>query len=515
MENAVVYARYSSHNQTEQSIEGQLAAARKYAETKGYSIIHEYCDRAKTGTNDNREAFQEMLHDCQTHTFSVIIVWKVDRFGRNREEITFNKYRAKKHGVRVEYIAENISEGPEGVILEAVLEGMAEYYSLQLSQNVKRGHLESAKKYRSVGGRAPLGYKTNEKGEYVIDDDTAPIVKLIYSKYASGETMADIIRYLNANGYRNCKNMLFTKNSLPTILSNEKYIGTYRFRDLVYEENVIPAIIDRDLFYEVQRLKQVNRRKPSRKWKYSDYLLTEKLFCGECGRPIIGKSGYGKMKVKYGYYTCLGKIEKICTLKPSRKEWLEELVLREIVNMISEKETLEYIVNLVWSYYQEQEEQDSELERLEIKLKEVNQAMLNIVKSVERGMPYELVSERLGELEQEKELYTRLIGEKKLHEKFKLTKEHIEYFMKQFVNMNYTDRSCQKRLIQCFVNKIYLYHNKVIVAINCVNENQRLISIDDIEKAHSSVLPCAPNQELANSKRTFVCNGSLVLEIYL
>ena len=119
---AVVYARFSSSKQQETSIEGQLAAAHKYAETKGYTIIREYCDRAKTGTNDNREEFQRMLSDTAKHQFTVIIVWKVDRFGRNREEITFNKYRAKKNGVRVEYVAENVVEGPEGVILESVLE---------------------------------------------------------------------------------------------------------------------------------------------------------------------------------------------------------------------------------------------------------------------------------------------------------------------------------------------------------------------------------------------------------
>ena len=96
----------------------------------------------------------------------------------------------------------------------------------------------------------------------------------------------------------------------------QKYAGTYRFRDLVYKENAIPAIITKEQFDEVQRMKQLNRRKPSRKWNYSDYLLTEKLFCGVCGRPVIGKSGYGKLKVKYEYYTCLGKIEKICELKP-------------------------------------------------------------------------------------------------------------------------------------------------------------------------------------------------------
>lgn len=156
--NAVVYARYSSHSQNEQSIDGQLAAARAYAEARGYTIIHEYIDRAMTGRNDNRDEFQQMLSDCAKKQFQVIIVWKVDRFGRNREEITFNKYRAKKHGVRVEYVAENLPDSPEGVILESVLEGMAEYYSLQLSQNIRRGYRENAKRCKYAGGRIPLGY---------------------------------------------------------------------------------------------------------------------------------------------------------------------------------------------------------------------------------------------------------------------------------------------------------------------------------------------------------------------
>ena len=92
---------------------------------------------------------------CPTqHEFSVIIVWKVDRFGRNREEITFNKYRCKKNDVRVEYIAEAVPDSPEGVILESVLEGMAEYYSLQLAQNIRRGIRASAEKCQAIGGLA-------------------------------------------------------------------------------------------------------------------------------------------------------------------------------------------------------------------------------------------------------------------------------------------------------------------------------------------------------------------------
>lgn len=157
---AVVYARYSSHSQGEQSIEGQLSNARDYAAAHGYTIVHEYVDRAKSGRTDNRAEFQQMLKDTAKRQFSVIILWKVDRFGRNREEIAINKMKCRKNGVRVEYVAETIPDSPEGVILESVLEGFAEYYSLQLSQNIRRGRAESAEKCQSLGGNRPLGYKT-------------------------------------------------------------------------------------------------------------------------------------------------------------------------------------------------------------------------------------------------------------------------------------------------------------------------------------------------------------------
>ena len=119
--NAVVYARFSCHKQGEQSIEGQLTAAYQYAASHGYTIIHEYIDRAMTGRNDDREQFQQMLRDTAKRQFEAIIIWKIDRFGRNREEIAFNKYRCKKNGVKVLYTAESIPDTPEGIILEAVL----------------------------------------------------------------------------------------------------------------------------------------------------------------------------------------------------------------------------------------------------------------------------------------------------------------------------------------------------------------------------------------------------------
>ena len=173
-----------------------------------------------TGRTDNRDAFQQMLNDCAKRKFQVIIVWKVDRFGRNREEITFNKYRAKKNGVRVEYVAESLPDTAEAVILESVLEGMAEYYSLQLSQNIKRGYLENAKKCKYAGGRVPFGYKLDEEKHFIPDPSTAPVVCSIFRAYADGATVTEIINDLNAKGIKTSQKEPFTKNSLGTLLKN-------------------------------------------------------------------------------------------------------------------------------------------------------------------------------------------------------------------------------------------------------------------------------------------------------
>ena len=229
--NAVVYARFSSHKQGEQSIEGQVAEAERFAQSHGLTIIHTYADRAQTGRNDNREQFQLMLADATKHKFDAVIVWKTDRIGRNKEEIALNKYHLKKNGIKIYYVAEAIPDTPEGIILESVIEGMAAYYSEQLSQNTKRGQRASAAKAKSIGGHCPLGYTVDSDKKYVIDPKSAPIVKLIYDLYSKGKTIAQIINILNEQGHRTSTNKPFTHNSLRTVLKNEKYIGIYTYID--------------------------------------------------------------------------------------------------------------------------------------------------------------------------------------------------------------------------------------------------------------------------------------------
>ena len=487
-ENAVVYARFSSHKQGEQSIDGQLSAARAYADARGYTIIHEYIDRAMTGRNDNRDEFQEMLSDCGKKQFSVIIVWKVDRFGRNREEITFNKYRAKKHGVRVEYVAENMGEGPESVILESVLEGMAEYYSLQLSQNIRRGNRENAKRCKFTGGRVPLGYKIDADQNFTVDPETAPLVRRIYTMYAEGWTIAEIIQQLNAEGLRTSTGGPFTKNSLRTVLTNEKYIGIYDFKNgEIRIEDGIPAIIDKDIFYKVQKLLRANQSAPAARWNKTDYLLTNKLFCGTCGAPMVGESGKSVTGAKYSYYLCSNhKRGNKCSRKAIRQDLIEPYVLEKTQQLILDDDVISFIVENVWDYYQKQDQTRDKITALQAQLTEIEKAVNNLMRAIEAGLPLtEMTKNRLSELDAQRTAINTALAQTQLDGGFRLQKDHIQFFLEQFRDLDYTDRECQKRLIDVFVNSIYVKDDELIINFNFSGGNATL-SFTDFKAADAA-----------------------------
>ncbi len=323
MENAVIYARYSSHNQTENSIEAQVAEAKSYASRKHYNIVEVFADRAKTGTNDQRAEFQRMLSATEKHSFSVIIVWKVDRFGRNREEIALNKYKCKKNGVRVEYVAENISEGPEGVILESVLEGFAEYYSRQLSQNIKRGLTNKAKKGEFIGGRIPFGYRI-ENGHYVVNEDEAKKIKEVFKLFNSGLSYKDIERRIGIPYY-----------NVRLYIHNKTYcVGTLIRLGSPVE---VPQIISKEEY----NMAEARFNNYTRKTKREKYLLTGKLFCGFCGSKY---NGTGNKDERYSYYrsTCH------CCKKRIRKDDINEYVINKVNEIIKSDDNIDKLTDKVY-----------------------------------------------------------------------------------------------------------------------------------------------------------------------
>lgn len=481
---AVVYARFSSHRQGEQSIEGQLAEAYRYAAAHGLTIIHEYIDRAMTGRNDNRDAFQQMLKDTAKKQFDTIILWKIDRFGRNREEIAFNKYRCKKNGVKVVYVAESIPDSPEGVILESVLEGMAEYYSLQLSQNILRGQRASAEKCQSTGGNRPLGYLTDpQTKKFVIDPQTAPTVRMVFDMYAKGSTVTEIIGELNAKGLRTLRGGKFTKNSLHSMLKNEKYIGVYTYKDQVRIEGGVPAIVDRETFAKVQEMLKVNKRAPAHAWSRADYILSDKLFCGHCGSNMIGESGTSKSGKKHNYYICSKrKREHACDKKAVRQDWIEELVLNKVVELLYNDEVLNFIADAVWEYYGRVQTEDNTEMVLRTRLAEIDKAQANIMKAIEAGLFNQATKKRMEELDVQRQEIEVELANIELIKTWQISREYIMVFLKEMRDKNLEDRECQKQLIDTFINAVFVYDDKITLTFNYSNSDIHTITFTEVER---------------------------------
>ena len=258
---AVIYARFSSEKQNEASIEGQLRECMDYANFNNIEVIGNYIDRAQSAKTDNRPNFQKMIKDSYKRMFDCIIVWKLDRFARNRYDSAYYKNVLKKNGVRVISAKESISQGADGILLESILEGYAEYYSAELSEKVKRGMTENALKAKSNGVRPPFGYYVDDTDHYQIDETLAPIVKEIFTLYLDGMRVNDIAKHLNERGIKH-KGFEMKYNAVFRILTNRKYIGEYKFGDIVIP-NAIPAIIDEATFNSVQQRMARNKKAPA------------------------------------------------------------------------------------------------------------------------------------------------------------------------------------------------------------------------------------------------------------
>ena len=322
--NVVIYARFSSHSQTEQSIEGQLKVCYEYAEQNHYTIIGEYIDRAVSGKYDNRAEFQRMISDSEKHAFEGILVYQLDRFARNRYDSAIYKSKLKKNGVRVLSARENITDDASGILVEGVLESMAEYFSAELSQKIHRGMEINAQKCLSNGSTPGLGFKVDKDRHFYVDEDEAKIVREIFERYASGETKAEIVKDLKRRKIKTSLGNDFTYNSLSRMLSNKRYIGVYMYKGQETPGGM-PRILDDDLFYKVQDILNKNKKAPARTHGEGEYLLTTKLFCGHCKNMMVGYGGTSKTGKQYHYYICKEARKKRCdkTIVSKRKSRTE------------------------------------------------------------------------------------------------------------------------------------------------------------------------------------------------
>ena len=343
--NIVIYARFSCHSQTEQSIEGQLKVCYEYAEQNHYTVIGEYIDRAQSGKYDNRSEFQRMISDSEKHTFEGVLVYQLDRFARNRYDSAIYKSKLKKNGVRVLSAKENITDDASGILVEGILESMAEYYSAELSQKINRGLAINAAKCLSTGSNPGLGYKVDSERRFHVDEEEAKIVREIYERYASGESKSEIVRDLQRRKVKTSLGNDFSFTSLTNLLRNKRYIGIYKYKD-IETPGGMPRILEDDLFYKVQEILEKNKRAPARTRGEGEYLLTTKLFCGHCKNMMIGYCGTGKYGAKYHYYICKEVRKKRCDKKIISKKLIEDRVIEECLKLLTD-ENIHFIAKKV------------------------------------------------------------------------------------------------------------------------------------------------------------------------
>lgn len=473
MKKAVIYARYSCSGQTEQSIEGQLRVCREYAKSNDMLIMGEYIDRAMTGTNDARPNFQRMIKDSNKREWDVVLVYKLDRFSRNKYDSAINKHALKLNDVRVVSATEHIPDSPEAVVFESMLEGMAQYYSEELSQKVHRGLAESYRKGNFTGGYQVLGYDTIDK-KCVVNETEAEIICEVFTKYAGGYTAKAIADELTARGVRGKRNRVLTAQQILWFLGNTKYNGKIRHGDTIYE-NIYPKIIDDRLWAAVQEIRAENLRAPSRKKDAYNYILSGKVVCGYCKENIVGISGTGKMGVTYYYYACLSRRRKIaeCKAKSISKQELEDIVVQTTWKLLANEETVAFIADAIVKLHEKNARECSQRKGLEAERAAALKASDNLIAAMEQGIITEQTKKRLKELEEEIARLDFAIEEEKQRTYSYLTVEMVTQYLHGAIYGDIDDMGVKKLLVKHFIREVQVYNDHILIVYSYTNDSPK------------------------------------------
>lgn len=454
---AVIYARYSSDSQTEQSIDGQLRVCEEYAKRNDILVLAKYIDRAMTGTNDLRPDFQRMIKDSARKEWNYVLVYKLDRFSRNKYENTIHKNTLKKNGVKVLSAMENIPDSPEGTILESLLEGMSQYYSEELSQKVKRGMRENRAKGYHQGGVLPYGYKTENK-KIVIDEEKAEIVRYIFEQYSLGVIVADIIKALTSMGVL-CRGKPFARNTIYGILKNIKYSGVYYYGNERID-NMYPQIVPTDIF-EIVRAK-AKQNATGKKSVKTVYLFRHKLKCGYCGSSISAETGTARNGEVKRYYKCLGRkvYHNGCEQNIHSKKELEEAVMTAIRKEFSKPQTINVIVKNLLKMQDRYFAENQRLNTLKREKSKVDKALDNVMAAIEQGIVSKTTNKRLHELEEQQEMLEKEILIEKSKTAVKVPEQTIREYYEEAIKLE------DNMIINYFIKEIILYNDRVEIHIN-------------------------------------------------
>lgn len=446
---AVIYARYSSHNQREESIEDQVRICQQKAEDDGYEVIRVYADKAISGTTDKRPDFLRMISHAERHDFTRVYIYKTDRFARSRYDSAIYKSKLRKNGVEVVCACESIPEGPDGIILESVLEGMAEWYSANLSQNVKRGLDGNARKGKA-NGVTKFGLTINKEGYYEINEPEAQMLRDAAKAWIGGQTLRQIADTI-CLPFKSLHGKRITPGRLSFAFRDEKYRGVNVWNG-IRVEGAIPRVFDEELCKQLDE--KIANDGRSRRKKNGAYMLSGILF-DRNGNPFWGNSGRNHDGKKYNYYRCYE------TGETYPQEEVEGKVVLAVSELLSDENLADKVADLVIQAQEDAmcEEVDQEIaleKRLDSIVREINK-LIDLVAKTE--VTDEIVS-KLNALQEDKVEISAELDEVKRRAPI-LTKDHVLFWLKQA-----REKKDPRELIPGFVSRVLIDSYLVVVEVN-------------------------------------------------
>ena len=485
---AVIYARYSSHNQRDVSIEQQVEACMKYAKDSGLNVVDTYADRAITGRSDRRPNFQRMMRDAEAGKFEFVISWKSNRIGRNMLQAMLNETRLADCGVRAVFVEEDFEDNAAGRFALRSMMNVNQFYSENMAEDIQRGLDDNASKCL-VNGNGGFGFKRGEDGRYALDSPKDAIVREIFERVAKREPIVDIMNSLNERGIKTSRGGKWNRSSFQKMLINERYRGVYIYRDH-YIEGGVPRIVSDDIFYKVQEVVNMNKQVKTkrRRTENGTYLLTGKLFCGHCKSHMTGISGTSGRGYLHFYYTCRKRrVEKACKKRNVQRDYIERIVAKAIKDYCLNDEILEVIADQTVEYNKKQL-QNNELILLEQELASVNTGLQNLLRAIEAGIFSDTTRQRMLDLEKQKASLECKIEEFKFNV-VPIDREDLIAGLAMFRDGDIEDKRFQAALFDTFLVAVYIYDNNLKLVFTFTGANNSIeVPLEEVEDAESDVI---------------------------
>ena len=471
---AVIYARYSSHAQKEESIEQQVEECTVFAVQNGLKVLRVYADKALSGRTDKRPQFQKMMRDAEKKEFGIVIAYKSNRIARNMLQALQYEAKLDLFGIRTLYAKEEFGNTAAGRFALRTMMNVNQFYSENMAEDIRRGMRDNAEACK-VNGALPLGYVKGPDGRYAIEPKEAELVREIYEKVFCGVPFIDIANELNARGIRTKQGNRWNKNSFHHMLSNDNYIGVYRHSGFV-KEGGIPPILEKEVFFAMQ--KHLDTKKNPRgkhRRESADYLLTGKLYCGPCGSLMVGISGTSHTGAMHYYYTCQGKRSgSDCKKRNVQKENIELAVALLTQRFILRDDVIEWIANSALEVLKDAGK-ESEVKAMEADLAENRKAIKNIMTAIEQGIFTASTKDRLLELESEVSTLENAIAlAKAIMREKTVDKERIIYSLEQFRDGEVQSKEYQRRLIDTFVKAVHVWDDRIEIDYYYGGEKNRI-----------------------------------------